>query len=565
MQTYQQHIHSESTQNNEESTGKKGLCLPDHRGLSNPVQRKTNKTGLPDNLKSGIENLSGIALDDVKVHYNSSAPAQLNAHAYAQGTNIHVAPGQEKHLPHEAWHVVQQKQGRVKPTTQLKGKVNVNDDAGLEKEADVMGAKAMRHTSGTGSVTQRMQSGGSDVVQRAIIVSEIKYSSAAGKADKAKMQQVKAYLNTSLATIDNGIRDIKIDVNERSILDPARTSLTNKDQTISIVLGVEFLKISSVGDIVGMLTHEIGVHTLADKQQSWGDKSEEEHYEKHPFTVKVGLHKHTISPWDDKRKWGGRQKDHVNVARDKGQHDQPRRSIKGQPQYDVKGKSLKGTAFDEDSVNRRAEEYAETMLRLGDAISKDLKIKKPEREKRLHDLLNSFLFDYARMIATDDVALHVADKTPLVAQVFNWYKNVIIARHAAAHPWLNNKNMLPTASTWGLRAYLLGKLTQALSAKFLPTKVHNTVGSVLSTGGKVISGIGGAITSRTPQVIRRGVGAIAGGTGKVLRAADYVYGETENVVRNTVAVGANVVKGTVGLGASAVKGTWNFGKRLLGY
>ncbi len=107
-----------------------------------PIQPKENKTGLPDNLKSGVENLSGHSLDDVKVHYNSSQPAALQAHAYAQGTDIHVAPGQEKHLPHEAWHVVQQKQGRVQPTKQLKGKTNINDDAGLEKEADVMGAKA---------------------------------------------------------------------------------------------------------------------------------------------------------------------------------------------------------------------------------------------------------------------------------------------------------------------------------------------------------------------------------------------------------------------------------------
>ena len=109
-----------------------------------PVQQKENKTGLPDNLKSGVENLSGHSLDDVKVHYNSSQPASLQAHAYAQGTDIHVAPGQEKHLPHEAWHVVQQKQGRVQPTRQLKGKTNINDDAGLEKEADVMGAKALQ-------------------------------------------------------------------------------------------------------------------------------------------------------------------------------------------------------------------------------------------------------------------------------------------------------------------------------------------------------------------------------------------------------------------------------------
>jgi hypothetical protein len=110
-----------------------------------PTQKEENNTGLPDNLKTGMENLSGMSLGDVKVHRNSDKPAQLKAHAYAQGTDIHLGPGQEKHLPHEAWHVVQQKQGRVKPTTQLKGKVNVNDDAGLEKEADVMGAKALLH------------------------------------------------------------------------------------------------------------------------------------------------------------------------------------------------------------------------------------------------------------------------------------------------------------------------------------------------------------------------------------------------------------------------------------
>lgn len=107
------------------------------------LEEKPNNTGLPNQLKSGIESLSGMSMDNVKVHYNSDKPAQLNAHAYAQGTDIHVAPGQEQHLPHEAWHVVQQAQGRVKPTTQMKG-TSVNDDVGLESEADVMGAKALQ-------------------------------------------------------------------------------------------------------------------------------------------------------------------------------------------------------------------------------------------------------------------------------------------------------------------------------------------------------------------------------------------------------------------------------------
>jgi len=68
---------------------------------------------MPDTLRSGIENLSGFGMDDVNVHYNSSQPAQLQAHAYAQGTDVHLGAGQEQHLPHEAWHAVQQARGRA--------------------------------------------------------------------------------------------------------------------------------------------------------------------------------------------------------------------------------------------------------------------------------------------------------------------------------------------------------------------------------------------------------------------------------------------------------------------
>jgi Domain of unknown function (DUF4157) len=116
--------------------------------VSAPVQLQPdpvpprNDTGLPDGLKSGIESLSGMSLDYVKVHYNSAQPAQLNALAYAQGSDIHVAPGQEQHLPHESWHLIQQAQGRVQPSVEIKDGVPVNDDEGLEYEADVMGAKA---------------------------------------------------------------------------------------------------------------------------------------------------------------------------------------------------------------------------------------------------------------------------------------------------------------------------------------------------------------------------------------------------------------------------------------
>lgn len=101
------------------------------------------KGGLPDKLRAAMEKMSGLSLDGVRVHYNSRKPAQVNALAYAQGTDIYLGPGQERHLPHEAWHIVQQKQGRVRPTVQVNG-VAVNDDRSLEREADLMGMRASR-------------------------------------------------------------------------------------------------------------------------------------------------------------------------------------------------------------------------------------------------------------------------------------------------------------------------------------------------------------------------------------------------------------------------------------
>ncbi|HEX9061228.1 MAG TPA: DUF4157 domain-containing protein [Clostridia bacterium] len=114
------------------------------QGKFEPVQmKKENNTGMPDGLKAGVESLSGIDMSDVRVHYNSDRPAGVGALAYTQGTDIHVASGQERHLAHEAWHVVQQAQGRVQPTMQMQG-MDVNDDPGLEHEADVMGERALR-------------------------------------------------------------------------------------------------------------------------------------------------------------------------------------------------------------------------------------------------------------------------------------------------------------------------------------------------------------------------------------------------------------------------------------
>ncbi|WP_244648363.1 EndoU domain-containing protein [Ruminiclostridium herbifermentans] len=144
--------HDETNANQKSVIQKQKLSQVRQIGENEPIQRKSAKnasssTGLPSNLRSGLENLSGIDLSDVSVHKNSDKPQQVGALAYTQGNNIHIAPGQEKYLPHEGWHAVQQKQGRVPPTMQMKSGTLVNDNAELEKEADVMGDKAVNEGS----------------------------------------------------------------------------------------------------------------------------------------------------------------------------------------------------------------------------------------------------------------------------------------------------------------------------------------------------------------------------------------------------------------------------------
>lgn len=151
-----------------------------HFSKQSVVQRKDNQTGMPNRLKAGLEHLSGYAMHDLRVHYNSSKPAQMKAHAYAQGSNIYLASGQEKHLPHEAWHVVQQKQGRVKPTVQMKTQVSINDDPKLEKEADIMGNKALNVSSETAvsqlKTTSIFNHTAAQPIQRKISIADTQYT-----------------------------------------------------------------------------------------------------------------------------------------------------------------------------------------------------------------------------------------------------------------------------------------------------------------------------------------------------------------------------------------------------
>ncbi len=104
---------------------------------------------LPDKVRTKMESSFGQDLSGVRVHQGPEAKS-IGAMAYTRGSDIHFAPGTynpssssgQKLLGHELTHVVQQRAGRVRAPAGAK--IPINADRGLEREADVHGAKAAK-------------------------------------------------------------------------------------------------------------------------------------------------------------------------------------------------------------------------------------------------------------------------------------------------------------------------------------------------------------------------------------------------------------------------------------
>ena len=110
-----------------------------------PIVRKSsskNTTGIPDKMKCQFETYSGMSFDNVRVHYNSDKPKQMQALAYTQADQVYIAPGQERHLGHELGHIIQQCRGQVRAMGSLNGQA-INDSPVLEHEADMIAARIM--------------------------------------------------------------------------------------------------------------------------------------------------------------------------------------------------------------------------------------------------------------------------------------------------------------------------------------------------------------------------------------------------------------------------------------
>ncbi len=118
-------------------------------------------TGIPGKMRRRFEENSGLSFQDVRVHYSSPLPEQVQAKAFTSGTQVFIGPGQERWLSHELGHVIQQKRGRVAPTVRVNGHP-VNDSGTLEREADALG----RTFGGSGGPVLQRAAAPDGVIQR---------------------------------------------------------------------------------------------------------------------------------------------------------------------------------------------------------------------------------------------------------------------------------------------------------------------------------------------------------------------------------------------------------------
>jgi len=444
------------------------------RSTSAMLQRKSNHSGLPDRLKSGIETLSGMSMDHVKVHHNSSKPAQLNAHAYAQGSDIHLGPGQDKHLPHEAWHIVQQAQGRVKPTLQMKAGVQINDDQSLEREADVMGERAAQsnaHMDPVLSAVRVMQRHhGQSAVQRVVhgvppfVVHDIAGLSVAAAT---RLTSVATTLSGALhADAALNIGQIIISVEGEGGLDyhggastiagdnPAQTTTImvppNPFPIIEITIQRPFAEAASEGEMLGLLAHEVGVHNIPSDFRGVADDAVAVFAPVH--TARKTEKDNTPSGGYEFHNWpapaagaapasrdGARQHDHVMLA-DTLRNPPPAPAAVGAPAAPM--------------PLTRANVYFQTVLNIGDQIWNDAGKTPAEKQRQADDLVHLYLVDIARVITSDDGRMPPAQHGLALNDVYGEVFTQVVLPYRARHPWIPAAR--PKGNPFSLATSLVG-------------------------------------------------------------------------------------------------------------
>lgn len=104
---------------------------------------------LPASLSEKFEAAFASDFGSVRLHIDSDYAEQIGAQAFTYGEHIYFAPGKFnpssmtgiRLIAHEIVHVLQQREGAVQPNMRL-GRLNINYDRRLEREADEFGGLA---------------------------------------------------------------------------------------------------------------------------------------------------------------------------------------------------------------------------------------------------------------------------------------------------------------------------------------------------------------------------------------------------------------------------------------
>ncbi|MCU0430829.1 MAG: DUF4157 domain-containing protein [Cytophagaceae bacterium] len=166
----------------------KPLLQPKLVPLLKPMQFKT-ASKMPEEVQAKMENSFGEDFSDVAIHDNSAQAEDLGAKAFAQGKDVHFAPGEfqpntkqgQELIGHELTHVVQQKDGKVHGS-EVHGKDMVNQDPALEKEADDAGKLASEGKSvevkggAINSTVQMFEAPGHEAAERTALTEGDKFS-----------------------------------------------------------------------------------------------------------------------------------------------------------------------------------------------------------------------------------------------------------------------------------------------------------------------------------------------------------------------------------------------------
>ncbi len=237
--------------------------------------------------------------------------------------------------------------------------------------------------------------------------------------------------------------ELKVEIIDKIAVCPAET--VAKNGKITVRLRKYFLEMASEGEILGLLAHELGVHTLADIEMKEKDPkyAGKELFASihHKGTLKKLIESElAITPPEGRLRkgpkgtvfepTGSRQMDHIMVAQ--------------------------GIVY---KTSQRAERYVKTMLRMGDAIDNSTRKPKDKTAAQL-DLLKTFFLDVGRLVAADadDAPVRTFKAAPLIAEVMNWYRAEVKGKYESKHPWLGNKELDFTATGKFVRKWLAGML-----------------------------------------------------------------------------------------------------------